>query len=233
VNEDYIKTYSLGIDLAFKDIHSIKTQEFLMNLMQYIKENNLIENEEVLALLYGHICHYFFDTNAHPFIYYIEKGCQKVGVLGSHTLVEGYLDCFMSKTILHKECRDVRADFFNQADFSNDGVIHLIKNVYFKTYNFKNALRYYKMTLKLMTMLETSIRVVPKASLINLFSFEEFLVINHLTREEIVNKDRNAWQIPLTGEIHYESFLELYNRALEMTMYAIVIFMMEKVFQHL
>ena len=51
--------------------------------------------------------------------------------------------------------------------------------------------------------------------------FEKFLEQNKLTREEIINKDKNIWRTPLTGEKHSESFMELYNRAIEMTMYAI------------
>jgi len=40
VNHNSLKTYSLGIDLVTlaKDVHGIKTQDFLLSLIKYIKD---------------------------------------------------------------------------------------------------------------------------------------------------------------------------------------------------
>lgn len=161
VNHNSLKTYALGIDLSHfikvpkKDIHSIRTQEFLLNLIVYIKENNLIENEEVLAFLYGHISHYFFDTNANPLIYYIEKGCEKVGPVGTHTMVEGFLDFYMSENILKEDYMNVKPNFFNQANLNNREIVKLLQAVYGKTYNEPHALESYKNVIRIFTILET------------------------------------------------------------------------------
>lgn len=229
VNQNSLKTYALGIDLSHfikapkGDIHSIKTQEFLLNLIKYIKENDLIENEEALAFLYGHISHYFFDTNAHPLIYYIEKGCKKLGTIGTHTMVEGFLDSYMSEHILQKDYMEVKPSFFNQANLRNPEIVKLLQEVYGKTYNEQNAISSYRNVIRIFTILEscTKCGIITKPMLTKFASFERFLEINNLTRKEIINQDKNTWQIPLTGEKHNESFIELYNRALEMTMYAI------------
>ena len=229
VNSESIKTYSLGIDLANfikapnGDIHSIKTQEFLLNLIKYVKENNLIENEEVLAFLYGHIGHYFFDTNVHPLVYYIEKGCDKVGLAGTHTLVEGYLDVFMASAVLNKDYMSVKPNFFNQANLNRPEIRKLIGEVYSKVYNEQKALSSYKSIVRIFTSIDTVTKsgVFTKSMLSGIALFEKFLEQNKLTREEIINKDKNIWRTPLTGEKHSESFMELYNRAIEMTMYAI------------
>lgn len=228
VNRNSLRTYSLGIDLShflkgLGDIHSIKTQEFLINLIKYVKENNLVENEEALAFLYGHIGHYFFDTNAHPLIYYIEKGCDNVGLIGSHTMVEGYLDSYMAENILKENYMNVGPSFFNKANLKDPNIIKLLREVYSKTYNRENALSSYQNVLRIFTALETCTKspVVSKDLLVKFASFEKYLERNNLTREEIINKDRNTWRVPLTGEKHNESFLDLYNKALEMTMYAI------------
>lgn len=228
VNKNSLKTYSLGIDLSHflkgtGDIHSIKTQEFLLNLIQYVKENNLTENEEVLAFLYGHIGHYFFDTNSHPLIYYIEKGCDKVGLIGNHTMVEGFLDSYMCEKILKENYMNVGASFFNKANLNNPKIIKLLKEVYTKTYSAKNAASSYQNVLRMLATLETCTKspVVTKDFLVKFASFEKYLEINNLTRGKILNIDKNTWRVPLTGEKHNESFVELYNKALEMTMYAI------------
>ena len=229
VNKESIKTYSLGIDLANfikapkGDIHSIKTQEFLLNLIKYVKENDLIENEEVLAFLYGHIGHYFFDTNAHPLVYYIEKGCDKVGLIGTHTLVEGYIDVFMASNILNKDYMSVSPSFFNQANLKNPEIVKLIWEVYSKVYNEQKALLSYKSVVRIFTAVDTVTKSgrITKSMLSNMSLFEKFLEQNKLTRKEIINRDKNIWRMPLTGEKRCESFMELYNRSIEMTIYAI------------
>ena len=223
-----IKTYSLGIDLSHftkgSDIHSIKTQEFLLNLIKYIKENNLIENKDALAFLYGHIAHYYFDTNVHPFIYYIEKGCIKTGPLGTHSMVEGYLDAFMIENILKEKYKNIKPSFFNRGNLNNPNIKRLIFETYNSTYKRKDALNSYKNVLRILTLIETCTKskILTEELLIKLFSFDRFLEINNLTREEIINKNKSQWRIPLTGETHNESFIELYNKVVEMTMYAIV-----------
>jgi hypothetical protein len=60
-------------------------------MISYIKQNNLVDNKHIMALLYGHIAHYFLDTQTHPFIYYLEIESHTVGPIPNHDLVEGYL----------------------------------------------------------------------------------------------------------------------------------------------
>ena len=62
-------------------------------------ENNLIENPHIISLLYGHISHYFLDINCHPLIYYIEFGCNQVGFIPPHDLIEGYLSSYLTEKI--------------------------------------------------------------------------------------------------------------------------------------
>ena len=119
INVYSLRGYSQGMDFAIfsnPDAHSNKTQEFLLTLIQYIKENDLTMDSEAIAFLYGHISHYFFDTKAHPLIYYIEKGCQKVGMLSPHNLVEGYIDIYLIKNIMHRERIQINEHFLNLFD---------------------------------------------------------------------------------------------------------------------
>lgn len=229
VNHESLKSYSLGVDLSNLivglkwDAHYFKTQAFLLNIIQYIKVYGLMEDEDVLAFLYGHICHYFFDINAHPLIYYIEKGCNRVGMLDPHTLVEGYIDLFMAENILKEDYTNVGPSFFNKANIGKPEIARLIKEVYEKTYNAKNAVNSYKLILQGYALLKTCTynRYVTEDILSKVASFEKFLEVNNLTRDEIINQNKDIWRVPITGEKHTESFIDLYNRALEMAMYAI------------
>ena len=228
VNYDSLKTFSLGIDLTVLakslpgDMHNIKTQELLLNLIKYVKENNLVEDSEVLAFMYGHISHYFFDTNAHPLIYYVERGCQKVGIIPSHMMVEGYIDSYFITKILKRDYMDIDENFFNKGNLNNPKIKKLISSLYSNVYQTSGIYSSYKNVIRLFSIIEFGIKnpIVSKELLIKFSSFDRFLEINNLSLNEITNKNRNQWKVPVTGETRNESLLDLYNRALEMTLYA-------------
>jgi len=84
---EYFKTFCQGPDIFYfynmfigkksKDVyklglnmHKYNSQNFFINTIKYIMNNNLKDNPQVIAFLYGHICHYYLDTICHPFIYY-------------------------------------------------------------------------------------------------------------------------------------------------------------------
>jgi len=226
MNASSLRGYSQGIDFSVfsnSNSHSEKTQAFLLNLIQYIKVNHLIEDSEALALLYGHISHYFFDTKAHPFIYYIEKGCKKVGILQPHNLVEGYIDTYLIKNIMHKERVQINENFFNKIDLRNPITIKLMKDVHMETYQDKNIIK----STYLMLFLSTIIEILSKKTiltedfLIKLSSFNKFLEVNHLSKEELTNENNSTWRVPTTGEKHQESFMQIYQDALDTTLEAI------------
>ena len=53
--------------------------------------------------------------------------------------------------------------------------------------------------------------------------FYQFLEINNLTTSEILNINNDYFHNPVTGEICDQSFIELYNQSIEMTLEAIQI----------
>lgn len=217
-----LKTFSLGIDLAslsLIDFHNIKTQELLLSLIKYVKDNNLKENSEALAFIYGHISHFIFDFLSHPYIYFIEKGTTKVNLISTHTMLEGYIDSYLCNRILNKDITSIKATYFNMGNIKDKDIKELISKVYYKVYNTKNVYYSYRCILELFTILENMIDGTSKNDLIKYFKFEKFLFENNLSRETIVNENRNKWMHPLTGEVRSDCFLDIYNIALERVYY--------------
>lgn len=231
VSKEELRGYSLGADLSLfskriiKDPHDFNTRNFFLAIIKYIKENNLKENGSVMALLYGHIAHYFLDINTHPLIYYIECGCKKVGFLSNHDLIEGYISSYLSKKILNKNISEINAQYFNQIDIDNTEVSKLLNTIYGEIYKDSQITISYKKVLQTLTLLENVIKsgFVSKEMLIMVSQFDIFLEENKLSVNEITNEKNNRFTNPVTGEIHYESFIELYNKSIEMTLNAIEI----------
>ena len=155
IKKENLRGYSLGADLATfsrkvdSDPHNYKTQMFFINMINYIKDNNLIEDELVLSLLYGHIAHYFLDINIHPLVYYIEKECQKVGLIPVHHLIEGYFSSYLTKKILNKDIMDINGDYFKEVNLLNLKCIKLLNKVYGKTYGDYTIIKSYQSVISL------------------------------------------------------------------------------------
>lgn len=229
ISESELRGYSLGADLSClskkvkSNSHDIDTREFFVSMIKYIKENKLIENSNIIALLYGHIAHYFLDTNVHPLIYYLEYGCEKVGMISSHNIIEGYLSSYLSKIILRKDIMDIPPSYFNQINLSQPEVSNLLNSVYGQIYGDYHITNSYKRVINLFTMIELFIKKIlrSKKILLIISEFETFLKENNISREELINEGRSIYTNPITGEEHSESFIELYNQSIQMTLEAI------------
>lgn len=229
ISKEEFKGYSLGADLAFlstkitNDPQNYHTREFFINMLKYIKENKLIENSNVIALLYGHIAHYFLDINTHPLIYYTEQGCQRVGFIPNHDLVEGYISSYLSQKILGRKIMEIKPDYFNQIDLSNPNISKLLNSIYGQMYGDYNIIKSYKKVISLFSLLEDIIKsgLIPEKMLIQISQFNQFLHRNNLTTSELVNDSHSTYTNPVTGEKHNESLIDLYNKSIEMAYEAI------------
>ena len=181
------------------------------------------ENETIMALLYGHMAHYFLDINIHPLVYYIECGCKKVGIISNHFLVEGYYDSYLADKRLGIDIMDIKADFFNQIDLSNKCVVSLLNTVYGNLYNDYNIVSNYKRVLSLFSLIEQTVKcgLFTKDFLIKFAKFKEFMSINSLTCNELINEGNYYYKNPLTGKLDNKSLLELYYQSLDMCIDAI------------
>lgn len=131
--------------------HKNKTQSYLINIIKYIKNNNLNNDADCLSYLYGSINHYVLDTTFHPYVFYKtgvfnknKKDSYKYNSL--HTRMESMLDKYFydkdNKTKYHTY-RHYKDDF-PKVKFSTN-LNNIINYTFKKTYKKDNiAKTYYK-----------------------------------------------------------------------------------------
>lgn len=214
--------------------HTHKTQDFFINLINYIKYNNYYKNSEVMAFLYGFISHYVLDVKLHPFIIY------KTGIFNKddpktykyrnkHEDMENFLDNYLIKQRLAKMPYSFK--FYNYCfdlrKFSKE-LEEVINYTFKETFNYDNfSDDYYKSlsimykSLKYLRYDKYGIKMFCYKSLDKLTKQETFkfqAISYHASlkdKEDYLNLNHKVWYHPsLKREKHYESFNELYTIAL-------------------
>lgn len=216
VSLDYMITYSLGGDLCKyakcrRDSHKIKKDEFIYNMCDYIKDNNLTCDSECLGVLYGHICHVIMDDILHPLIRKIDKTC--VRNKNNHTLIEGYIDSYLVKY----KCNKSIDKYDNKVLFNgrmNEKVSKMIDYVYDKTYNCKNVSRYYKFNIFLYKKIRYLYKIFSVSMLKRISGFNKF--INDNKDIDIFNNDSRIYYKDYLGYENNDSVIELYDESIEM-----------------
>lgn len=224
-----LKASTLSPDLAKLsksdfNSHNKDTDLYFFNMIEYIKENKLYNDLDVMSLLYGNISHYFLDVYTHPLIYYISENCVFLNKLNSHILTEGYISSYMSEKEQHTDYMNLKSNYIGSLNFANPNLKNLIRETYYKTYNDLTILKSYKTTFELIKLIEKLTkenRFTSKEKLIKLSKFKEYLEINNLSKEDLTNEQKEYWTNPVTNEKYNESFIELYNKALTKTYEAI------------
>jgi len=176
INLDYMLTFSLGGDLTKYakcryDTHHIKQEDFINKMIDYIKENNLTNDGEVLGVLYGHICHYMMDKIMHPLVYKLDKLCVKDRK--NHTLIEGYIDNYL---VNYKY--NFMVDKYNNREIFrgkvNKKISKMLDSVYLDVYNTKRISLYYKFNLWLYKKIEYLYKVLGIGLLKTISGYNKF-----------------------------------------------------------
>ena len=238
-SHDYLFYYTFGknkkkINDFGHHAHRNKTQDYIINIIKTIKENNEEKNPELIAYLYGTITHYVLDTTCHPYIFYKtgvyrKKEKDTIKYLGGHTNIEKHLDAIYYKKYTNKEFRlcNIPKEIIGKPILSNN-LIDTINKVYEITYNKQNIGNYYKQSIKhasLIYKLAINDRYGMKKSLYKILD----LLINknkprisnystYITKPNIsyLNAEKKEWNHPSLPEIKYNhSFQDLFNISLE------------------
>ena len=177
----YTSTYSLGGDLCrFSKCrrlsHRKKKEEFIFNMINYIKENKLTDNKEVMGILYGHISHYIMDDTMHPLVRLIDKESSPVR-MKSHTLIEGMIDSYIVKYKYNKEIDEYLNKGMFIVGINRDGY-KMINKVYEKTYGVKNVAISYILSKFVYGKIYLLIRLIGKNNLKKITGYDKFIAKN-------------------------------------------------------
>ena len=215
--------------------HQNKTSDFFINLINYIKYNNLENNPEIMAFLYGFLSHYILDSFFHPYVIYKSGQFNKNNkdtykYLGKHHLMETYLDKEFiklreninpNKYKIHK--------LLNTNHFSKE-LNDLIDITFKETYNVNNMSKFYYKSINDMRFLYKHLRYDPKG--IKVFFYK---IISPITNYKIptnikyisyhyheknlnhyLNLEKKKWNYPTHKSIKSnDSVRDLYLKALE------------------
>ena len=219
-----------------KYFHTNKTQEFFINLINYIKENDYTEDIDVNSFLVGAICHYVLDSTVHPYIYYKtgyfnknDKSTYKYNNV--HTFMETFLDNDMIKRreSINPYKFNISKFSFDTSKFSNE-LNDTIKYTFKETFDVDNMDKIYYKSLKQMKnsififrqdrygVKKFFYKLADTFTSKRVFRFEAISYHYPLNdRHNFLNENHKLWRNPcdysLTSE---ESFLDLYLRALKL-----------------
>ena len=210
-------TYSLGGDLCKYakcryDSHHKDQDKFILNMYEYLKINNLLDNKELMGVLYGHISHYIMDDTIHPLIRKIDKTCYQNK--HNHSLIEEYYDSYLVKkrfNISKKEYLKKKILNINV----NKEISKMIDYAYEKTYHTNKVSKYYKFNLLLYRLLRR-IYLLFNINLIERISgLKKFLIVNN--KIDLFNNHHNIKYNNYLKEESNDSLIELYDQCIDRT----------------
>ena len=103
--------YDFHLTKTSKSIYEInramqhsKVNNHFISLINYINQKNYYSNSQVVAYLYGQICHFVLDSTMHPYIIYIAGKYDKnvsntYKYNGLHEEMEYYIDCYYNNLL--------------------------------------------------------------------------------------------------------------------------------------
>ena len=211
-----------------------KTQDFFINMIEYINKNKLNNNEYVMSYLFGNICHYCLDYNIHPFIkyktgVYDKKNKNSFKYRGKHADMESYIDSVLirerfnispNKFDIHTYCASITK---KDNDLNN-----LIDYTFYKTYRIKNMSNYYYNSIKNMKIEYLLLRKDNYKIKKKIYNFIDYLTpikfykfspislaYKKNEKDYYLNLNHKKWNHPMDkNEIYTYSVYDLYNNAI-------------------
>ena len=239
---DSLMFYNLFSIMPGKDIrkfsytfHSTKSQEYFVNLIKYIKDNELYNDMDVCSYLAGMICHYVLDSTIHPYIIYktgvFDKNNKNTYIYNHvHEFMETFIDNDMVRRIDKTNPYKFRLDkfCFNTRKFS-DYLGACINDSFKKTFGIKNMSKIYYKSLKQMKwdllIFRRDVYGIKKFfyKLIDTFTsrrtFRFECISYHYPlndRHNYLNNDHKLWRNPTTYNMtSNESFIDLYVKSIK------------------
>lgn len=217
-----------------KMIHTTKTRDFFLSIVNYINNNDLSNDEYATAYLYGHICHYYLDLYTHPFLYY-KSGVFKKNIKntykynGLHQEIEYTIDLYFIKnreSIDSKKFK-VYQEIFNVKELTPE-LRDIIDSTMGNVYSINNISTIYKKSIWYMKYFfrlanydpyEVKLKIY---ELIDKISPNSFIKVKELSFsnkykdiDKLLNLSNDIWYLPWDKSKNYKtSFLDLYEIAM-------------------
>lgn len=215
--------------------HNNKSQEFFINLINYIKDNNYVNDKDVSSFLVGFICHYVLDSTIHPYIFYkTGKFDRKNSNTYKYNNVHAFMETFIDNDMIKRRNKSNPYRFpigkfcfslekfstpLNRTidySFSNTFNINNMSNIYYKSLKqMKNSLVLFR---KDSTGIKKNIyKLVDTFTTKKTFRFEAISYHYPLEdRHNFLNSNHQLWRHPCIYDVtSTESFVDLYLKAIK------------------
>ena len=214
VNKDVMITYSLGGDLCKYakcryDSHHKDMDKFIYAMADYIKENDLTLDKDLMGVLYGHICHYVMDSVIHPLVRCADRNCIKNKK--NHTLIEVYYDNYLVNNIFNTSRKEYLKKI-NLLSSKNNLVNKMIDYVYLNIYNTNKVSKYYKFNLFLYRRLRGLYLLFTEKFINNVIGLNKLIKKNNIN---LCNNDNKLCYRDYLGINEDTDLLDLYDMSVE------------------
>ena len=224
INVEDLKSYCMGPDALiltdyklFELQHIKNTRDYFKTLIKLIKNNKLQDNSEVMAFLYGQIDHFILDIIMHPLIFYMTDEMPKDHLMDPHGIVENLIDDY----VVWKFDKNEKV-YYHKKGISDKKLMKLINDAYKKVYHANNISLKYSFGMTLMNIYDSLIRrdkLFLAKSVMKLINFGDISYHNNYkVALPYLNLNHDEWFDPETGEKHYESFDNLWDKACEVAL---------------
>lgn len=214
--------------------HTHRSQDYFINLLNYMKENN-INDKDTYSYLLGMICHYALDSTIHPYVFY------KTGLYSrqepctyKYNNVHAFMETFLDNDMIARRLKTNPYKFkhskfiFDIYPFSED----LNKTIYYSFYNTFHLSDMHKTYYKSLKQMKNAITIFRRDpygikkffyKLADTFSFKgtyRFEAISyHYPLEDkhnYLNSNHSTWRHPaIYDQTSTESFVDLYLKAIK------------------
>ena len=219
INREDMKSFCMGPDALiltdyklFELQHIKDTRHYFKTLIKLIKKNRLQDNSEVMAFLYGQLDHFILDIIMHPLIYYMTEEMPKEHIMDPHCIAENLIDDY----VIWKYDRNDDI-YYHKNGISDRKLIKLINDAYKKVYHANNISLKYSFGMMLMNIYDSLIRrdkLFLAKSIMKLINLGDIRYHNNYkVALPYLNLNHEIWFDPETGEKHYESFDNLWEKA--------------------
>lgn len=241
ISKDYFNLFGKSFDILFFSNfklgiqgHNYFVNAYFKNIIKYIKDNHLENNSNVLAYLYGSICHYVLDSTIHPYVYYKTGVYHKNDKLskkykGKHDYFEYMIDAILYKERNSKPIYKVNLGKELFPKLKIDGDLSLaIDYAFLNTFNEKQGSKYIKRGYKNFKFIMTHgmcSRFGIKAHVYSLIDWTNLIRSKKLRNlcyyikridSSVLNLEHKKWVYPVDKKINYHySFYDLYDISIE------------------